>query len=421
MKIGIWCAYSETLTPNAGIGVFVHNLVRELAKLAEVESIVLAVHAGDESLVGETLSMGEGRISTAAVKKLPWLTRLRLKWQLKRQRWICDRIAAGENSQRNLMRRDKNEAHLDQLLSSQRVSMPPNIDSCDVWLLPYVSVYRRFDSPTIPVVHDMVPLHFDDVIQKKRIESFRRHCQRLVNRATLVGTMSQTIRDVDIVGLLGCPPEKVRVVRGAIPTDFGKPLSRNELLHQYPVVERSFLLYPAGYRSYKNHSALIDTLARLHAEGHSDLDLVFTGFTGMPDELARQISSVNLNGRVHALGVVKRSALAGLYQQAAITVVPSLYEQGSYPIVEAIHWGCPAACSGITALREYLEPLDNAVPFFDPRSPADLCRVVIGVLSDRTNTVSIQQAALKHMSKRTWQAVAENWRNVLLEAIQRSR
>ena len=135
-------------------------------------------------------------------------------------------------------------------------------------------------------------------------------------------------------------------MRGSIPTDFVKPVSRDELLRQYPAVGRPYLLYPAGYRSYKNHSVLIDALARLHAEGHSDLDLVFTGFNGMPDELARQISSLNLNGRVHALGVVKRSELAGLYQQAAITVVPSVYEQGSYPIVEAIHWGCPA--SGIT-------------------------------------------------------------------------
>ena len=420
MKIGIWCAYSETLTPNAGIGVFVHNLARGLAKLAEVENIVLAIHAGDESLVGETLSIGEGNISTAAVKKLPWLARFKSKRLMKRQRRICDRIAAGENSQSNLIRRDKNEAHLDQLFSSQRVNMPPKIDSCDVWILPHVAVYRRFDSPTIPIVHDMVPLHFHDVIKKKKLESFRRHCQRLVDHATLVGTMSKTIQDIDIVGLLGCPPEKVRIVTGAIPTNFGKPLSRDELLRQFPVAGRPYILYPAGYRSYKNHGVLIEALAQLHAEGHPDLDLVFTGFTGMPNELARQIASVNLSGRVHAVGVVKRSELAGLYQQAAVTVVPSLYEQGSYPIVEAIHWGCPAACSGIAALREYLEPLDNTVPFFDPRSAAELCRVVIGVLSDRTNTVSIQQAALKHMSKRTWQVVAEDWRNVLLEAIQRS-
>lgn len=420
MRIGIWCAYDETLTTNQGIGVFVHNLVRELAKLSEVENIVLAVHAGTESLVDETLLIGEGIISTAAVQKLPWLARLRLKWLLKRQRRLCDRIAAGENSRSNLIRRDKNEAHLDQLFSSQQVVMPPKINSCDVWLLPHTSVYRRFDSPTVSVVHDMVPLHFHDVIKKKRIESFRRHCQRLVDRATLVGTMSKTIRDVDIVGLLGCPPEKVRVVRGSIPTDFVKPLCRDELFSRFPIVGRPYLLFPAAYRLYKNHGVLVQALARLHAEGHSDLDLVFTGFTGMPNELARQIASVDLSGRVHALGVVQRSELAGLYQQAAMTVVPSLYEQGSYPVVEAIHWGCPAACSGITALREYLEPLDTTVPFFDPRSSAELCRVVIGVLSDRTNTVSIQQAALKHMSKRTWQTVAEDWLEVLLEAIQQS-
>ena len=302
--------------------------------------------------------------------------------------------------------------------SNKRLEHDLNI--CLEEKVPIVITSMRAPSDISQAIHSYGGIHFHDVIKKKKLESFRRHCQRLVDRATLVGTMSKTIQDIDIVGLLGCPPEKVRIVTGAIPTNFGKPLSRDELLRQFPVAGRPYILYPAGYRSYKNHGVLIEALAQLHAEGHPDLELVFTGFTGMPNELARQIASVNLSGRVHAVGVVKRSELAGLYQQAAVTVVPSLYEQGSYPIVEAIHWGCPAACSGIAALREYLEPLDNTVPFFDPRSAAELCRVVIGVLSDRTNTVSIQQAALKHMSKRTWQAVAEDWRNVLLEAIQRS-
>lgn len=106
--------------------------------------------------------------------------------------------------------------------------MPPGVEACDVWLLPHVDVYRRLDARSVVVVHDMVPLHFPGVIREKQLEAFRRHCQRLVKLATMVGTMSKTIRDVDIVGLHGCLPKKVRVVPRATSIDRGEPLAREE-------------------------------------------------------------------------------------------------------------------------------------------------------------------------------------------------
>ena len=35
VRIGIWCAYGETLVASDGIGVFVHQLARGLAGLDE--------------------------------------------------------------------------------------------------------------------------------------------------------------------------------------------------------------------------------------------------------------------------------------------------------------------------------------------------------------------------------------------------
>ena len=417
MRIGIWCAYAETLAPSAGIGVFVHNLARGLGKIEGVKDIVLAVHAGDESVVGETVALGQGRFSTAAVQKLPRRFRWRVKWLRARQRRLCHRIAAGHDSVRLRSQLDSNEARLDQLYAAQQISMPPGVEACDVWLLPHVDVYRRLDAPTVVVVHDMVPLHFPGVIREKQLEAFRRHCQRLVDLATIVGTMSKTICQVDIVGLLGCSPEKVRIVPGAIPADFGTPLARDELVRRYPVAGRPYLLYPAGYRPYKNHRILVESLARLHAQGHTDLNLVFTGFAGMPQELAQQISAVGLTNQVHVLGVVERPELAGLYQQAAATVVPSLYEQGSYPVLEAIHWGCPAAASDIPALREYLEPLRGTVPLFDPHDPASIAATIQDMLDERSRLVGTQQAALKMLGRRTWEDVAAEWVEVFAAAM----
>jgi glycosyltransferase involved in cell wall biosynthesis len=415
MRIGIWCAYGKTLSPSGGIGVFVHNLVRGLAGCDEVENIVLAVHAGEEAVVAETVAMGRGRIATAAIHRLPWAHRWRWRWHRSRQRTLCDRIARGDTSAALIRRRDYSERAIDQIFARQRLEEPNAVGPRDIWLLPHVGVQRPFEGPTVLVVHDMVPLRYSGVLRPKNLESFRRHCQRLVERSTLVATMSRTIRECDIVGLLGCPQEKVRVIPGAVPDDFGEPLGVTELFRRHPITQRRYLFYPAGYRSYKNHAVLIAALPLLHRMGHADLDLVFTGFEGLPMALAQQIKSAGVTGRVHALGVVDRPTLAGLYQQAAVTVVPSLYEQGSYPIVEAIHWGCPAACSDIPALREYLEPFQGTVPFFDARQPAELAAAVGVVLADRPGFMLRQQAALQGQATRSWVAVARDWLGVFAE------
>ncbi len=417
IRIGIWCAYGETLVAADGIGVFVHQLARGLAGLDEAGTVVLAVHAGDESAVAETVAVGEGRIATATVHRFTCAARWRVKWLQSRQRRLCAAIAAGSTAPNLLVQRQRNEARLDRMFSRQRLTMPAETGACDVWLLPHVDVYRPFDVPTVVVVHDMVPLHFADVIPARKIGAFHRHCQRLVERSALVGTMSRTIRDVDVVGMLGCPPEKVCVVPGAIPTDFGALLARDELVRRYPVAGRPYLLYPAGYRSYKNHRILVESLARLHAQGHTELNLVFTGFAGMPHDLAQQISAAGLTNQVHVLGVVERAELAGLYQQAAATVVPSLYEQGSYPVLEAIHWGCPAAASDIPALREYLEPLRGTVPLFDPHDPASIAATIQEMLGERSRLVGTQQAALKMLGRRTWEDVAAEWVDVFAAAM----
>lgn len=417
MRIGIWCAYGKTLSPSGGIGVFVHNLLRGLAAHDEVENIVLVVHAGEESVMAETVALGRGRIGTAALRRLPWATRWRWRWHRAQHRKLCDRIAAGDTSSALIRRRDDSERAMDRIFARQQLEEPDSFGSRDIWLLPHVGVPRPFGSPMVVMVHDMVPLHFEGVIRAKDLESFRRHCQRMVQRATRVGTMSHTIAATDIVGLLGCPPEKVSVVPGAVPTDFGVPIKQADLLSRHPVATRPYLLYPAAYRPYKNHTVLIDALALLRAAGHTSLELVFTGFAEMPTELAKRVDGASLTGHVHAIGCVDRPTLAALYQAAAATVVPSLYEQGSYPILEAIHWGCPAAASDIPALREYLGPLQGAVPLFDPRDAASVAGVVGDVLAGRSRFLQRQQAALASLKNRTWHDVAAEWVKVFHSAI----
>lgn len=422
MRIGIWCAYGTTLEPTEGIGVFAHNLATALVGIERVERVILAVHRGDEPLVAPTVAAGGGRITTVAIGRSRWIDRWRWKSLRRRHRVLCDRLSGNDRIDADTRvklenRRAAIERSIEDIFMRQPVCDTAAVDGCDVWLLPHVAVERPFASATVVVVHDMVPLRMPGVVKRSDVESFRRRSQRIVQKSTLVATMSRTIRDTDIVGLLGCPPEKVRVIGPAVPSDFATAATADEVIRRHPFAAGRFILYPAAFRPYKNHAGLVEALAELRRRGDVGTLLVFTGSASMPGGLREGIAHLGLEGRVHSLGTVERSVLAGLYRRAAMTIVPSLYEQGSFPVLEAIHWGCPAAASDIPALRESLASLGDAMVYFDPRSPQSIADAVERVLRDRDDIVSRQARAFQSLDSRSWDDVAREWLAVFDEAV----
>jgi glycosyltransferase involved in cell wall biosynthesis len=419
VRIGIWCAYGRTLLPTEGIGVFTHAVARGLAHLPDVSDVQLLVHEGDEPAVAATVAAGGGRINVASLQRRPWLDRWRWKALRRRHRRLCDRLAAAPGTSRLTARRDVVERAIDRLFTRQRIVAAAGLPPRDAWLLPHVAVERPLETPTVVVVHDMVPLHHPGVVKAADLESFRRRSQRIVSRATLVGTMSHTIRDADVVGLLGCPRDKVRVVPAATPDDLGTPADRDRLLAAVPAAAGPFLLYPAALRPYKNHARLIAALPEIRRGGHPDMQLIFTGFGPLSADLGRLAADLGLGGAVQAVGSVDRSMLAALYRRAAATVVPSLYEQGSFPVLEAIRCGCPATASDIPALREAFAALAGSVPLFDPLAPATIAAAVLGVLADREGVRRRQEEAVRGLPPRSWADVAADWLAMLQEAVAR--
>jgi len=180
---------------------------------------------------------------------------------------------------------------------------------------------------------------------------------------------------------------------------------------------RPFLFYPAAFRSYKNHVALIEALHLVNQScGENSFDLVLTGIHRSPRSLARKIAELGLKDRVHILGCVDRPTLAAFYQDAFATIVPSLYEQGSFPIYEALHWGCPVACSNIPSLLEQCAPLGDAMIYFNPHDPRAIAEAVLHLRDNREVILHRQQSTRPSLWKRTWRDAAAEWLAALREA-----
>jgi glycosyltransferase involved in cell wall biosynthesis len=307
------------------------------------------------------------------------------------------------------------------------VKPPPQLAqeaNCDVWVIPWVAFADPLPYPSVLLVHDLVTSHFPELFPAEFVSFINRVAPARAEEAVLCACMSTFIRDQDLLGVLALPPGKVRMVRVAPPRDW-PPMSREQATALKPAqLRRPCLFLPAAIRPAKNQRALIEALRILRdRHGEEELDVVFTGTEPgqLGEELQNLVTAYRLQDRVHVLGRVERDTLAALFQCAFATIMPSFYEQGSFPIYEALHWQCPVACSDIPSLREQCAAMGEAMLYFDPKNPEDLARTILKIRNDRETIRVSQHIASRVLWQRTWQDVAREWLAVFREAAEIGR
>ena len=420
MRIGIWCDYGFTLEPSEGIGVFVDNLARGIIRADSQCEIVMMSHPGQEDRLSSTVASGRNRITVVSVPRVsqPWRRIVRSLKKLQRRLSTPTGRGPIASSMAGVL-----QACTSKLTAKQQRAIVEHIESCDVWLLPYVCLDQEFTKPTVVAIHDLVCYHFPEMLSPAKLASLKLLVDRVSQQATLVACMSQFIRENDLLGTLKLPPSRVRVLEPAVPDDFG--LTSASPTHRFPGLlaargiapDEPYLLYPAAFRSYKNHAYLLPVLQQLRQQSDTPWKLVFTGIRGCPQELTTQIEQLQLEGHVFSLGKVTRQELEGLYRSAFATVVPSLYEQGSFPVMEALNCQCPVACSNIPSLLEQFNCMGGSMLYFDPHQPRSLVSVIERIERDRDQVISEQSIGFTALRGNTWDHAAKGWLQVFREAL----
>ena len=458
-RIGVWCDYGVTLTPTEGIGVFVWNLTNGLLELNEFLEVVVLVAPGDQHLVQDLKERFPLRLQVVPTVdskvfgfpisarllqlSIRFIARMRRKaYGLNRRMAFWHATLPSQDSskiplailncleflkivfekslfgcftalkQLSLFRKihGKWMAIFDPVVVCQNAG-------CDVWLIPSNRFRYPLPFPSVLVIHDLVHVHYPDAVPDDVYWELEKLVPVRAAEAMLCVCMSRFIRDVDLRGNLQLPAEKIRVIPPAPPEDFPEIKRPNKTTEKLSRLSRPCVFYPAAFRSYKNHAALIDAIHVVDQMcGGNSYDLVLTGIHRLPESLAHKIKELGLQDRVHILGCVDRPTLAAIYQEAFATVVPSLYEQGSFPIYEALHWGCPAACSNIPSLIEQCGPLGDAMVYFNPRDPKSIADAILHLRDNREEILGRQQSAGPLLWKRTWRDAARDWLMTLREA-----
>ncbi len=412
MRVGIWCNYGKTLVPSEGIGVFAHNLAANLVSVRDCR-VLLVASPGDSGLMAETASRGVGKIEVVESPRIPRLKRFLLK-QIKRLRW--KRFYSGGLIAGWLDR----GIELASKETNRRVARI--LDQADVWILPHVKFEHPISRPTIVCIHDLIPYHYPEMMKSHKLREFKAIVRRVADQSVIAACMSNFIKENDLVGQLQLPENKIRVIRAAVPDDIAEYRSLETECDRAQKIDvrldAPYLFYPSAFRRYKNHSLLIRALKLLKDRTNKNWKLAFTGIRLSPDYICEEIRKHQLEDDVVILRQVSRDELLTLYRDAFVTVVPSLYEQGSYPLMEAISQGCPIMSSDIPSLREQFGQIGKDMLFFDPHDPNDVVAQCQRLAEHRLQIIESQKAGFTDWKNYRGIDAALDWYSVCQESIE---
>jgi glycosyltransferase involved in cell wall biosynthesis len=234
-------------------------------------------------------------------------------------------------------------------------------------------------TPTLITMHDVQELRFPEFFSPfHRLYRAGVHWWAMELASRVVVSFAH-VRE-DLLRYFRLPPAKVAVCPVPVNADWLPAAPPAADVCARHGIAPDFLLYPAQTWPHKNHLGLLRALAELRDTAGLRPTLVCTGKTNEYFPAIRaEVERLGLNEQVRFPGVVSAADLAGLYRACRCVVVPTLYEAGSFPVLEALLLGAPVICARTTSLPETMgDPRFT----FDPHAPGAIAEAVRLMLTD---------------------------------------
>jgi glycosyltransferase involved in cell wall biosynthesis len=339
-----------------GIGTYVRNLVRELARQQFDDAYVLLCRPEDATFVE---SLGP-------------------------------RFEA-------LVDRSRNYSAREQL----SIPLALNRARVDLFHAPHYVVSPLVTCPFVVTIHDCIHLRFPQYLPNRAAFYYARAFMSLAaRRAERILTVSQASKD-DILAYLHVPAAKVEVIHNALDEQLADPPSPEAIarVRERFQLTSPFILYAGNIKPHKNVDRLIEAYSLLRKRGIGEAKLLIIGdeLSKYP-QLRRMVHRFQLHQHVRFLGFVPDATLAALYRMAAVFVFPSLYEGFGLPPLEAMAAGAPVITSNVSSLPEVV---GDAALLIDPMSPAAIADAMARVLCEpelRASLIARGHDRVKHFS-----------------------
>ncbi len=236
----------------------------------------------------------------------------------------------------------------------------------DILHCPYQELPNVKGPKLISTLHDVQELYYPEFFSAE-IRAYRANAYLdIVRRADKILVSYNHVKE-DLIKYFNVPSEKIVVV--ILPMDklwFNRFLSKSVDTGQFTAPLKPYLLYPANSWPHKNHLGLIKAIKLLNKKDIM-VNLVLTGELVSPQKgkILSYIKANQLEEQIAIKGVVSEMELFSLYKNSRGVVIPTLYEAGSFPLMESIIMRIPVICSNVTSLPDTIKDLDFV---FDPKN-----------------------------------------------------
>ncbi len=255
----------------------------------------------------------------------------------------------------------------------------------------YSPVYKT-RIPVIITMHDLQEYHYPEFF------SFKEKLFRKINNHIAITDSDRIIVSFnhvkkDILKHFKVADNKISVCPPPFSEDWftGQKETGWDTLRRKYNINQKYILYPAATWKHKNHLRLLEVMKKL-IQVQNNVQLVCTGKkTSFYNELHKKIIEYHLEDTVHFTGIVPEEDLIGLYKNARLVAIPTLYEAGSGPLYEAMRFGIPVICSNVTSLPETLANEDF---IFNPNDAEEMLnKIKLGLTDDNYRESNIKNSA----------------------------
>ena len=280
----------------------------------------------------------------------------------------------------------------------------------DVIHFPY-QLFEACNKPMVYNPHDLQHHHYPQFFAPQELSHRNAVYRDGCRRAAAIGVAGGAIK-TDVVRQYGVDPAKVFVIPVGLPVernDRPDPAVVARIRAELDLPDR-FALFPAQTWQHKNHLRLLEAVAALRDRSDLRVPLVCTGGQNrFWPVVERRVAELGLQQQVRFPGYLPAGALNAVYQLADFVVYPSLFEGGSFPMLEAFQWGIPVACSNVTSLPEYG---GDAALFFDPLSVDAIATAIQRMWGDQPLRSTLRQRGSERAKRYSWETAARGYRAV---------
>lgn len=249
----------------------------------------------------------------------------------------------------------------------------------------------------IMTIHDVSHERYPEWFSKNYYRFYHFMMPRIGKKAHAVLTVSEFSKK-EIVETLSIDADNIHVVHSNVP--FHNKPSREEILNfqREPDAER-YILAVSSMDPRKNFVRLVEAFDRIEDKSVK-LYIIGMSFKAFNTPDLQKLIKEN----VHLPGYIADEKLQLMYQNALLSVYPSLYEGFGLPPLESMTYGCPAINSAIPALREVSE---DAALYVDPYDVEDMMLKINQLLVDEPLRKELQLKGLEQIKKYSWDKSAK--------------